>query len=120
MDGFNTALNKAEERPPQCLLCNPTMTEMRFSGFSCLTNASRGNGSCLCSGPVHKENLLLRYEQSTLPWSTETKELDFLLFVTLYFVAVDVSQGAVLKNVLIPLVLVTVSHLSGEPCIGSN
>lgn len=60
------------------------------------------------------------YEQSTLPWSTETKELDFLPFVTLYFVAVDVSQGAVLKNVLIPLVLVTVPHLSGEPCIGSN
>lgn len=59
MDGFNTALNKAEERPPQYLLCNPTMTEMRFSGFSCLTNASRGNGSCLCSCPVHKENLLL-------------------------------------------------------------
>lgn len=54
------------------------------------------------------------YEQSTLPQS------NLIFCLLLPFIAVDVSQGAVLKNILIPLVSVTVPHLSGEACTGPN
>lgn len=83
-----------------------------------LPNTSRGNGSCLCSCSVHKENLSLPMNSALFLDPPRQSNLIFCLL--LHFIAVDVSQGAVLRNILILLVSVTVPHLSGEPRTGPN
>lgn len=60
------------------------------------------------------------YGQPSLRYSAEAGRPDFLPFAAVYVGDVEAPQEAVLRSTLIPLISMTVSHLSGKSCAQSK
>lgn len=104
-------------------LCNASTMEIRFALVSAAypTPQDRTDPAFAVVLCTRKASICVSpYGRSAFPRPTEAGRPNFLPFVTVYLIDVDVPPEVVLGSTLIRLISVTAPHLTGKPCVGSK